>query len=151
MKPKVSEPHFSPVKSRKKRDATKPVTTAAIIQKIISLSVTTLELMPLVEDGDDINAAIMLDTLINEISSVTGKKLIYDCPLADATEAHCGYASKVVAELEKMSEATETCIQIIDASVENNNYVYGLTASRELFEAIANTNHLLCQLAPLRK
>lgn len=135
----------------KKKGASKHRTPAEIIQKIISLSVTTLDLMPLLSDGDDANAIMMLDTLIKEISSVTGTKLSPVCPIETGTDAPCGFALKVVAELEPMSRAANTCIQIIDAAVDKKNYVYGLTAARELLESIIGSTNELCEFASEHK
>lgn len=150
MKPNVSEALSAYTQNRNKSDIAKPVTAAEIIQKIISLSVTTLDLMPLLSNGDDDTAAMMLDTLIKEISSVTGTKLLPVCPIENGTDAHCGFALKVVAELEPMSRVTNTCIQIINAAVENKN-IDGLTEAREWLEDIIDTNHLLCDFAAEHK
>ena len=121
--------------------------SVSIIQEIIVLSVTALN-RAIRSLDNKLHADIVLDVLIENIASLTGRKLIDDCALVNETATNCNFATKVVEEMEGMMSATEKCIGIIDGTLADKNFVYGLTASRELLDAINAASFLIIMSAP---
>lgn len=62
-------------KVRQKKGTSQPASITDTILTIMSLSTTALEVIRMLE-LDDHNAEIVLDRLIEEIASVTGRKLL---------------------------------------------------------------------------
>ncbi len=118
-----------------------------VIQEIIVLSVSSLN-SALQALDNNLHADIVLDVLIENIADLTGRRLIDDCSLVNGTATNCKFSTKVVEEMEGMMSATEKCIGIIDGCLADNNHVYGLTASRELLDAINAASFLLIMSAP---
>jgi hypothetical protein len=118
-----------------------------VIQEIIVLSVSSLNSALRALDNK-LHADIVLDVLIENIAGLTGRRLIDDCSLVNGTATNCKFSTKVVEEMEGMMSATEKCIRIIDGCLADKNHVYGLTASRELLDAINAASFLLIMSAP---
>lgn len=80
-------------------------------------------------------AEVILEGVFKEIENTAGKDS-FNVEMSSESTTNCTFSTTVSDQMDQIMSATEKCIGIIDRSIADKNYLYGLTASRELLGAI---------------
>lgn len=110
-------------------------TSVNIIQEIMSLCGKAL-IRAVQHPYNDLVADVVLETLVEDIDALTGKKPFDGCSLVRGTAKGCTFATKVTLAMANISSETGKCLDLLDDMIDNQSFDLGLRATLQCLKSI---------------